>query len=199
MLRTHRAGKGPGGCGGLGLGSRNRKGPGMPPTPGLRGQGTSPGSPAGFLGSSWGANTILSTPAPLVWEGPSYLPLLISLASLLCPQGPTQPGWGFGGQWTGLGAQQFPQARVGGAVALRSSAALTGESFPPASPDLPSLRGADPVWPPLLPSPSPVPLHPTSSLWGFSHLLGHQSLPPAAGSHPTCVEMLTLCLLTPPS
>ena len=52
MLRTHRAGKGSGGCGGRGLGSRNRRGPGVPPTPGLRGQGTSPGSPAGFLGSS---------------------------------------------------------------------------------------------------------------------------------------------------
>ena len=52
MLRTHRAGKGPGGCGGWDLGSRNRRGPGVPPTPGLRGQGTSPGSPAGFLGSS---------------------------------------------------------------------------------------------------------------------------------------------------
>ena len=55
LLRTHRAGKGPGGCGGWGLGSRNRRGPGVPPTPGLSGQGTSPGSPAGFLGSSgWG-------------------------------------------------------------------------------------------------------------------------------------------------
>ena len=38
--------------GGWGLGSRNRRGPGVPPTPGLRGWGTSPGSPAGFLGSS---------------------------------------------------------------------------------------------------------------------------------------------------
>ena len=51
MLRTLRGGKGLGGFGG-GLGSRNRSGPGAPPTPGLRGQGTSPGSPAGFLGSS---------------------------------------------------------------------------------------------------------------------------------------------------
>ena len=52
MLMTHRAGKGPGGCGGWGLGSRNRRGPGVPSASGLRGQGTSPGSPAGFLGSS---------------------------------------------------------------------------------------------------------------------------------------------------
>ena len=52
MLRTHRAGKGPGGSGGWGLGSRNRRGPGMSPTSDLRRQGTSPGSPAGFLGLS---------------------------------------------------------------------------------------------------------------------------------------------------
>ena len=41
-----------GAVGGWGLGSRNRKGPDVPPTPGLRGQGTSSGSPAGFLGLS---------------------------------------------------------------------------------------------------------------------------------------------------
>ena len=81
MLRTHRAGKGLGGCGGCGLGSRSRRGPGMPPTAGLRGQGTSPGSSAGFLGSVGGANALLSSLAPPVWEGPSCLPLLISLAS----------------------------------------------------------------------------------------------------------------------
>ena len=52
MLRTRRAGKGPEGCGGWGLGSRNRRGPGVRPTPDLRGQGTSSGSRAGFLGSS---------------------------------------------------------------------------------------------------------------------------------------------------
>ena len=56
------------------------------------------------------ANALLSSPAPLVWEGPRRLPLLISPASLLCPQGPAQPGGGFGGQGTGLGAQQGPRA-----------------------------------------------------------------------------------------
>ena len=78
MLSTHRAGKGPGGCGGWGLGSRNRRGPGVPPTPGLRGRGTSPGSPAGFLGSSGQGKR---PPLLLLLEGPSHLPLLISLAS----------------------------------------------------------------------------------------------------------------------
>ena len=147
MLRTNRAGKGPGGCEGWGLGSRNTRGPGVPPTPGLRGQGTSPGSPAGFLGwSGWGKCPPLlscssglggplppaspdlpslppmsprtyvawrgclegrgsawelsrlpgpewtgqspSTPLPLLLARSSRLPLLISPASLLCPQDP---------------------------------------------------------------------------------------------------------------
>ena len=125
--------------GGWGLGSRNRRGPAVPPTPGLRGQSISPGSPAGFLGSSGGgANSFLSSLAPLVW---------------------------------GLGGP-----------------------LPPASPDLPSLRGTDLTCPPLLLS-SPLslrdtdlictplllslPVCPTSSLWGSSCLLGAQSSPPA--------------------
>ena len=65
----------------------------MPPTPGVSGQGTSPGIPAGSLGLN---------------------------------------GWGNG---------------------PRSSPAPPGGPLPPASPDLPGLRGADPVWPPLLLSP----------------------------------------------
>ena len=57
----------------------------MPPTL------VSEGSPEGFLGSSgWGK--LPSSPLLLlqsgVWEGLSHLPLLISLASLLCPQDP---------------------------------------------------------------------------------------------------------------
>ena len=45
MLRTHRAGKGPGGVWGVGLRLKEQKGPRR--ASGLRGQGTSPGSPAG--------------------------------------------------------------------------------------------------------------------------------------------------------
>ena len=104
MLRTHIAGKGHGSCGEWVLGSRNRRGPGVPPSPGLRERGTSPGRPASFLGlSGWGK-----------------CPPLLS-----CSSGPRG-------------------------------------SLPPASPDLPGLRGTDPVWPPLLlPSQSPhiLPVH----------------------------------------
>ena len=76
--------------GGMGLGSRNRRGPGVPPTPGLMGQGPH------------------------------------------------------------LGAQLASWARVGGTVTLRFSPAPPGWLLPPASPDLPGLRGANPVWPLLL-------------------------------------------------
>ena len=78
----------PPGCGGWCLGSRNRRGPGVPPIPGLRGQGTSSGSPAGFLSSSgWGKHPPLLScssglgsgrahPTCLSWSTrpPSYAP-----------------------------------------------------------------------------------------------------------------------------
>ena len=85
----------------------------------------------------------------LLPEGPSTLPLLISLASLLCPKDPC----GLVGIWmggTGLGPQQTPWAQVGRVIALRSSLTPPRRPLPPAFPDLPSLRGTDPVWPPLL-------------------------------------------------
>ena len=93
MLRTHRAGKGPGGCAGWGLGSRNRRGPGVPPTPGLRGRGPQLGS----LQASWagvgGAIALHSSPAPPGGPLPPASPIL-PLASFLCPQGPMRPGRG---------------------------------------------------------------------------------------------------------
>ena len=165
MLRTHRAGKGPGGCGGWGLGSKNRRDPGMPPSPGLRGQGTSPGSPAGFLGSSgWGKRPpLLSCSSSL---GGPLLPASPDLPGLLpMPPGPMRLGQGggrLGGQGTCLGAQQAPQAWVGGAIALRFSPTPPQVPLPPASPDLPCLRVTDPVWPPLLlppQSPHVLPVH----------------------------------------
>ena len=162
MLRTHRAGKGPGDCGGWHLGSRNRRGPGMPPTPGLKGQETSPGSLAGFLGSSGQGKRppLLSCSSGLGGPLPPASPDLPSLPPM--PTGHRWPGVGFGLQGSGLVGQHVPWAPVGRAIALCSSPALPRESLPPASPDLPGLRGADLVWPPLLlPPRSPyiLPVH----------------------------------------
>ena len=150
MLRTHRAGKGPVGCWGWGLGSRNRRVPSLPPTPGLRGQGTSPGRPAGFLGSGgWGKRSpLLSCSSSLGGPLPPASPDFPGLP-------PMPPGthvawrcvWRAGDQ---PGSSAGPLAQVDQAIALCSSPALPGESLLPASPDLPSFRGADPVWPPLL-------------------------------------------------
>ena len=88
-----------------------------------------------------------SAPLPLLPQCPSPLPLLISLASLLCPQGLTRLGGGSGGQGTGLGAQQAPQAPVSRAIALCSSPTPPGWPLPPATPDLPGL-------PPMPPGPT---------------------------------------------
>ena len=116
---------------GWGLGSRNRRGPGVTPTPGLRGQGTSLGSPAGFLGSSgWGKRPpLLSCSSGLGGLLPPASPDL--LASLLGPQDQCSR-WGkggLGGQGTSLGTQQAPGAQVVRAITLCSS---------PAPPDGPS-------------------------------------------------------------
>ena len=138
MLRTHRAGKSPGGCGGWGLGSRNKRGPGVPPTPGLWGQGTSPGSPAASWAQVGGAIALRSSSAPPGGPLPSASFVLPS-ASFLCSQGPTWPGGGFGGQGISLGAEQAPWARVGGTIALCSPPAPPGWLLPPASPDLSGL------------------------------------------------------------
>ena len=119
MLRTHRAGKGPGSYGGWGLGSRNRRAPGVPPSPGLRGQGTSPGSPAGFLGLSRRGKRppLLSCSSSLQGPMPPASPDLPGLPSM--PTGPIRLcGVDLGGQGTSLGAQQAPLAQVGGAINL---------------------------------------------------------------------------------
>ena len=117
----------------------------MLPTPGFRRQGTSPGSPAGFLGSSGQGKR------PCLLSCSSHLPLLFS------PRPPSYaPGTnaaagrgvleGRGPAWE---LSRLP-GRVGGAITLCSSPAPPGGPLPPASPDLPGLSNADPVWPPLL-------------------------------------------------
>ena len=123
------------------------------PTPGLRGSGTSPGSPAGFLGSSgWGkCPPLLSCSSCLgigrAPTGGSLLPASPDLPGLTpVPPGPTKPGWGFGGGGYRPVSSTGSPGRVGQAIALHSS------PTPPRGPlpDLPGLRGTNPVWPPLL-------------------------------------------------
>ena len=116
----------------------------MPPTPGLRG-GDLTWDPSRLPGLEW-VGQMPSAPLPLFPVVSSHLPLLISLASLLCSQGLMWPGGGFGGQGTSLGTQQTPQAQVCGAVALHSSPTLSRGPLMPVSPDLSDL-------PPMSPGP----------------------------------------------
>ena len=80
MLRTHRAGKGPGGCGGVGLRFKEQKGPRRSPHPWSQKPGDLMRELSSLTGPEWVGQTP-SAPLPLVPEGPSCLPLLISLAS----------------------------------------------------------------------------------------------------------------------
>ena len=188
MLSTHKAGKGPGGCGGWDLGSRNRRGPGCPPPRSQRAWDLT-WEPSRLPGLKW-AGQSPSTPLLLLLQGPSCLPLLISLASLLCPQGPTQPGGGLEGRGPAWELGRLPMPKW---VGLTPSAPLL-------------LLPQGPSHLPLLISPASgalilpgLHLRPTGSLWGSSRLLGGQSPPPAPGRHPSCGEMLTLRLPTLPS
>ena len=150
--------------------------------------------------ASWarvgGANTLLSSPAPPGGPLPSASRDLPGL-----PPVPPRTRAAWRGVWrTGgphLGAQQASWARVGRANTLHSSPTPPGWLLPPAPPHLPTLRGTNPVWPPLLPL--SVSLCPTGSPWGSSCLLGCQSPPPAASRCPSCGETLTPRLPAPPS
>ena len=96
MLRTHRAGKGPVGCGGVELRLKEQKGPRRAPHPWSQRAADLTWEPSRLPGLKWVGQTP-SSPPP-VWEGPSHLPLLISSASLLYLQGPTWPGGDFEGR-----------------------------------------------------------------------------------------------------
>ena len=142
MLRTHRAGKGPGGWGG-GLRLREQKGPRCAPHPWSQMAGALTWEPSKLSGPEW-AGQLPSAPLPLLLGGSSHLPLLISPASLLCPQHSHSLNGALEGGYR-LGSSAGSPARVGQAIALRSSPTLPGESLLPASPDLPGLRGINPV------------------------------------------------------
>ena len=103
--------KTPWGLWGVGLRLKEQKGPRRAPQPWSQRAGDLtwepsglPGCPVGFLDSSGQGKCHL-----LLRGGPSHLPLLISPASLLCPQGPTWPRGGLGRQGIGLGTQKAPQ------------------------------------------------------------------------------------------
>ena len=83
MLRTHRAGKGPGG----GLRLKEQKGPRCVPYPLSQRAGDLTWEPSRLPGLEW-AGQMPSSPLLLLLKGPFCLPLLISLASLLCLQDP---------------------------------------------------------------------------------------------------------------
>ena len=112
-------------------------------------------------GPQW-AGQSPSTPLLLFPQGPSHLPLLFfPRPPSYAPKDPC----GLDGaleQGNRLGSSAGCQAPVGQVITLCSSPTLPRESLPPASPDLPSLRGADLVWLPVLLSPqSPyvLPVH----------------------------------------
>ena len=109
MLRTHRAGKGPGGVWGVGAQAQlNRRGPGMPLV-------SEVGGPCmGAQQASWArvgrANALCYSPTPLVLEGPSHLPVVFSAVLPLMPPGPHGLEASSEGVGPGLRAGQTSQA-----------------------------------------------------------------------------------------
>ena len=210
MLKTHKAGKYPGAYGGWSLGSKNRRGPGVPPPlvsvgggPHLGPQQASwarvggakdllsslflhprgplpPASPVLPSASSlcfqdqciWGgegswragelsrhpgpeeAGQTPSSPPLLLPPGGPLLPVSLELpsASFLCPQDKCTQGkrvsW-MTGDWPGSSAGSPVPERVG-QLTSTPLPLLPGGPLPPTSPDLPGLREANPVCPPLL-------------------------------------------------
>ena len=132
----------------------------MPPIPGLRGREPHLGAQQASWARVGGANALLSCSSGLGGPLPPASPDLPGLPPM--PPGPTRPGGDFGGQGTGLGTQQAPRPSGSGDGPFPLLSCSSRESLPPASPDLPGLRGTDPVWPPpLLPllSPHILPVH----------------------------------------
>ena len=187
--------KRPWGLFGVGLRLKTQKGHRHVPHPWSQRAGDLTWEPSRLPGLLW-AGQLPSASLLLLLDGSSHLPLLMSSASLLCPQDPCGLDgaleWGY---WSGSSAGS--PAREGQATALRSSPALPGESLPPASPDLPGLRGADPVQPPLLlppQSPYVLPVHSGVPPVSLGIRVPHQWL-----AHALVVGRLTPCLPTPPS
>ena len=139
------------------------------------------------------ANTLLSSPAPLVPEGPSHVPLLISPAFL-----PGSLEGALEGRGLAWELSRLPRPSGLGDRSLSAPLLLLLEG-PACLPLLISSGSGAWILSGLHFSSPSVPPRPTCSLGRFSHLLGCQGLPPVAGRHPSCAETLTHCLPTPPS
>ena len=103
----------------------------MPPTSGLQGWGTPAGSLAGFPGRVSRSNTLRSSPAPLVLESLSHLPLLLSWEVPPTPTGPTQPGGRFGDWGMVWELSKFPGPEWAGPTASAPFLLLPSWRVPP--------------------------------------------------------------------
>ena len=171
----------------------------MPPASGLRRWGTPPGSSAGFLGpSGWGQCPPLLLVVLWSWTAPLACLSCSPSASLLGPQDQHGPE----GASEGVGPSRLPQL-IGQGKHWASYPLIQAPKGPSRHGNSSPLSTTPQVHQSCLASISPpasVPPHPTSSLGGSSHLLGHRGPPPpASGRLPSCGGMQTLCLPTPPS
>ena len=96
MLRTHRAGKGPGGCGGVGLRLKEQKGPRRAPHPWSQWAGDLTWEPSRLPKPEWVGQSP-STPLLRLPQGRSHLPLLISWPPPYAPR--TNAAGERGGHW----------------------------------------------------------------------------------------------------
>ena len=101
-----------------------------------------------------------SAPLPLLPEGPSRLPLLISRASFLCPQDPHGLEGALDGGVTGLGVQQAPRPEW-----ARRSPSTPLSVFPESPSHLPLLISLASVAPILSGLYFSSPLSPPTTYW----------------------------------
>ena len=105
--------KRPLGLWGVGLRLKEQKGPWCSPHPWSQRAGDLTWAPSRLPGLKW-AGQSSSAPLPLLLDGPSCLPLMISLASLLCPPGPTQSGGALEGRGSAWELSRLPEPEWAG-------------------------------------------------------------------------------------
>ena len=106
MLRTRRAGKGSGGCGGGAYAQGTQGAQACPPPLVSEGRGPHLGAQQASWARVGGAVPLHSSATPPGWLLPPSTPDLPGLLPM--PPGPTWPGWGFA-EGICLGAQQAPR------------------------------------------------------------------------------------------